>query len=366
MSVPTTTQAAPKKDWKANLPVQVFKNLPANEKKATIAQMLQAYSRDFARALPKFMTPERYYNTMLMAVTRNPGLLECDPLSLLKCWMHAAMLGLEPDTPQQHCHTVPFYNSGRGVKEAVFITGYRGMVELAYRSERVASIEARVVFDCDEFSYGLGDNPYIAHKPSDKADPKTRKVTHAYAVIRLKGSEHWPIRDVMSVAEIEEVRAMSKGANSFGWKDHYPAMCVKTVLRRALKLIPNSREVARAMMLDDTADNGEQPDPFNDLGDVASASVESESGKPEDPPQPQRTTRSQKVADKIADKAESKPSATESSKPTLDQLKNIAVNHAGFSEVDLTRWVYDEYGCSLEQLNEVQLASAIKALESFK
>ena len=53
----------------------------------------------FARALPKVMTPERFTRIALSALSNTPKLMECTRNSFLGALMNAAQLGLEPNTP---------------------------------------------------------------------------------------------------------------------------------------------------------------------------------------------------------------------------------------------------------------------------
>jgi hypothetical protein len=59
----------------------------ANKKEAlaTIADLLPRYERDFARVLPKHLTPERFMRLALSALRTKRALADCTAASFLSC-----------------------------------------------------------------------------------------------------------------------------------------------------------------------------------------------------------------------------------------------------------------------------------------
>jgi recombination protein RecT len=113
-------------------------------------------------------------------------------------------------------------------------------------SGEVLSAEAHVIYEGDEFQHDLGDQPCIVHQPAFK---DRGKPIGAYAIIKLVNGE--VLREVMSLEEIERVRAVSKV--KFGpWQDWWGEMARKTVLRRCAKAAPTSSDVDAVLARDDT------------------------------------------------------------------------------------------------------------------
>ena len=96
---------------------------------------VKLYEGEIAKALPSVMTPDRFTRMMLSAVSATPKLAECTPKSFLGAMMNAAQLGLEPNTPLGQAYILPYSN--KGVMEAQFQIGYKGLIDLAYRSGEV-------------------------------------------------------------------------------------------------------------------------------------------------------------------------------------------------------------------------------------
>lgn len=208
------------------------------------------------KALPSVMTPERFTRITLTALSSNPKLQECSPASFLGAMMTAAQLGVEPNTPLGQAYLIPFRNHGR--MECQFQLGYKGMIDMAYRSGEVTIIQAHTVRENDEFSYSLGLEPSLVHVP---ATENRGKPTFFYAVFRTKTGGYG--FEVMSLADVEEHArrySQSYGSSSSPWKTNFEEMAKKTVLKKALKYAPMKTDFARAITADESIKSEIAPD----------------------------------------------------------------------------------------------------------
>lgn len=76
----------------------------------------------------------RFVSSVISAVTVNPALKECDNNTILSAALLGESLNLSPSPQLGQYYMVPFENKKRNVKEAQFILGYKGYVQLAIRS----------------------------------------------------------------------------------------------------------------------------------------------------------------------------------------------------------------------------------------
>lgn len=214
-------------------------------------------------ALPRHMTAERMARIATTEMRKVPKLGQCDPMSFLGAVIQCAQLGLEPGNALGHAYILPFDKrekvggQWKTVRtEAQVIIGYRGMIDLARRSGQIISIDARAVYDGDKFECVLGLDPKIDHVPDwqNAARADASKLRFVYAVAKLKdGGLQF---DVMSRAEVEGIRARSKSADNGPWVTDFPAMALKTVVRRLFKFLPVSIEIQQAVGLDELAEHG--------------------------------------------------------------------------------------------------------------
>ncbi len=186
---------------------------------------------------------ERFARTVATEYRRTPKLYECSPESALGAMMLAAQLGLEPG-PLGHVYLVPF----KGAVE--FIVGYKGFIDLAYRSGQVKDVSAALVHDGDSFAFREGTRPFLDHTPSGPAGE--REVTDGYAVARLKNGG--TVFVVLYPEDFDKAKARSaSGSKGSGpWVTDLKAMQRKTCVRRLAPFLPSSPVLAQALGVDQT------------------------------------------------------------------------------------------------------------------
>lgn len=212
----------------------------------SIADLIRAMEPEIKKALPSVVTPERFTRMALSALNTNPKLQECTQMSFLAALMNAAQLGLEPNTSLGQAYLIPFNN--KGTLECQFQIGYRGLIDLVYRNEMVQTIQAHCVYKNDEFSYELGLEPKLIHRPAlnDRGE-----LTVVYAMFRLKNGGCG--FEVMSKADIDlhaQMYSKAIDASYSPWKTNYEEMAKKTVIKKVLKYAPLKTDFVRAMSVD--------------------------------------------------------------------------------------------------------------------
>jgi recombination protein RecT len=200
----------------------------------TLKDFVVQMEGQIAKALPKVITPERFTRIALSALSSNPNLAKCERNSFLGALMQSAALGLEINTPLQQAFLIPFNNTKKGVTECQFQIGYKGLLDLAYRSGEFASIYAQEVYENDIFDYEYGLETKLVHKPKlqDRGD-----VIAYYAVFKLKNGGSSFV--VMSRDDVlRHAKKFSKSFNSGPWQSDFNSMAKKTCLKALLKYAP--------------------------------------------------------------------------------------------------------------------------------
>lgn len=213
----------------------------------TMQQYIKQMQGEIKKALPSVMTPERFSRIVLSALSTNPKLAETTPQSFLGAMMTAAQLGVEPNTPLGQAYLIPFYNGKANALECQFQLGYKGLIDLAYRSGEVSTIMAQVVYENDEFEYAFGLEPKLVHRPAleDRGEPK-----YVYAMFRTKDGGFG--YEVMSISDIRtHAKKYSKAYNAGPWQTNFEEMAKKTVLKRVLKYAPLKSEFLREVAQDE-------------------------------------------------------------------------------------------------------------------
>lgn len=184
------------------------------------------------QSLPSHISPERFERAAMMAVQRNPDLLhKADRRSLFLSLQRAAQDGLLPDGREGAI--VLFGN------QAQWMPMVAGLMKLARNSGEIASISANVAYRGEKFRVVLGDEERIEHERDlDLAD--NAEAVAVYAVATLKNGEK--VREVMTRAQVEKVRAVSRAKGAGPWVAWWDQMAIKSAIRRLTKRLPLSTD----------------------------------------------------------------------------------------------------------------------------
>jgi recombination protein RecT len=236
----------------ANNKIQnVVNNQVATGEKKTMQAYIKSMEGEIKKALPSVITPERFTRMVLSAISTNPKLGSCTPSSFLGAMMSAAQLGLEPNTPLGQAYILPYSN--KGTLEAQFQLGYKGLIDLAYRSGEVEVVQAHIVYENDKFECEFGLEPKLTHIPADSDRGNPVKV---YAMFKTKSGGYG--FKVMSMDDIRNhAKKYSKAySSSFSpWATNFEEMAKKTVLKKCLKYAPLKSDFVRAVVQDGSIKN---------------------------------------------------------------------------------------------------------------
>lgn len=219
-------------------------------KPKTLNDYIKVMEPEIKKALPSVITPERFTRMTLTAVRSTPGLAACEPMSFLAAMMSAAQLGLEPNTPLGQAYLLPYKNNKKNITEVQFQIGYKGLIDLAYRSGEVEVVQAQCVYANDKFECEYGIEPKLKHIP---ADGERGELVKVYAMFRTKSGGYG--FEVMSIKDIEDhAKKYSKAYNSSSspWKSNFEEMAKKTVLKKVLKYAPLKSDFVRSVVQDET------------------------------------------------------------------------------------------------------------------
>lgn len=170
-----------------------------------------------------------------MVLLEDEKLWKCSLVSILRSVSEVSILGLTLGKGvTANAYIVPFWNEKAKVFEAAPIIGYKGMLDLAERSGKLASCSYNVVREGDEFAYELGIDVSLSHRPSTDPGRAKRQITHAYCAGKTINGGRFAV--VMTASEIIDHRnryAKDYDRDSSPWKTATEAMFLKTCVRQA-------------------------------------------------------------------------------------------------------------------------------------
>jgi recombination protein RecT len=287
-------------------------------------EQLEMRAASFQAALPAHIPVERFKRIILTAVQSNPKLATADRPTLWTSAMKAAQDGLLPDGREA---ALVIYNTkvkdNKGKEHWVDAVQYLPMIagirKKVRNSGEISTWSAHCVHEKDEFDYQLGLDERLHHKPflGERGN-----VIAAYSIARLKTGE--VTFEVMTVHEINRIRAISKAKDNGPWKEHYTEMCRKTVAKRHSKVLPLSTDLDDLMRRDDdlydfkgAADGDKQDRPK--LSDFANAPVATPAQKVVAVPEPVAETVDAETGEITETAAENQPAEEDPRKLAYDQ-----------------------------------------------
>ena len=199
---------------------------------AVIRQNLTQMQPEFKAALPPHIPPERFTRVAMTAIQNTPALANADRRSLFGAFVKLAQDGLLPDG--REAAVVMFGNKA----QAMPMIG--GILKRIRQSGEVSRVSAHVVYANDEFVVRYGFDEDVEHVPPKLDQPRGEPIG-AYATAVLKDGSK--LLEVMSLEEIEKVRAVSRAARNGPWVAWWTEMARKTVMRRLSKRLPMSTDL---------------------------------------------------------------------------------------------------------------------------
>jgi len=243
------------------------KKMALVESQEGMKSLTKALGDSIAEILPRHVSPARIIKTALVASTREPKLLQCTKESMMLALMAAAELGLDVSGNLGTGWLVPFFNGKLKAFEAVFIPGWKGLVQIAYRSGKVGPIHAAAVYECDGFSY-TEMPPELIHSPARPRDCPERGVSIEgvkWEKGKLKDPGHmagsllgtyvtWTVNGERGfhwvwAEKIEELRLAAQAPVSPAWMNWTEAMSIKTAVRGGIPYMPLSVEDQQSIVL---------------------------------------------------------------------------------------------------------------------
>ena len=247
----------------------------AQQKDTSLKGLIRSMEPEIKKALPSVITPERFTRMVFTALSSNPVLQDCTPQSFLGSMMQAAQLGLEPNTPLGQAYLIPYKNHGK--LECQFQLGYKGLIDLAYRSGEIKDIQAHEVYENDTFEYEFGLEPKLKHIP---ATSNRGEVIMYYAVFHMvNGGYGFEVMSIDDIARHAKKTSQSYGSSFSPWNKYFDEMAKKTVIKKCLKYAPIKTDFVREIATDETIKSTIAEHMTDEPDETVTIDVESTSGE---------------------------------------------------------------------------------------
>jgi recombination protein RecT len=273
------------------------------ERVSSLKQQIEKMTAEYQLAMPKGMEATQLVRDAITCLRNIRHLDACDPNSVLGALMTCAQLGLRPAV-LGHAWPLPYWDYKDKCYKAQLVIGYKGYVELGYRSGKISAITSRVVRHGEKFSLTYHeDRDELFHEPAVDGIPGDIRCFYSTARLTNGG---YTVTEPYSIARMQAHRDEHAPRNREQkivgpWVDNFPEMGQKTMVLVNYKLLPKSAEMAIAM----EADEGIRLDlsPSANAAEVTRRPVVPGTVEPADPPASSTQQRSAQEEASLRDEA---------------------------------------------------------------
>lgn len=217
----------------------------AVKKNPTMKELVEAQLPAIERQLGGAMNSEAFVRAVLSEITKQPKLMTADPKTVLGGVMLAAQLRLEIGSGLGEFYLTPRQDHGRDI--CLPIIGYQGFIKLALRSEFVTNVQAFLVREGDQFSYGANAERGMFYDWTPQDFEETRTWIGVVATAKMRaGGTTW--------VYLTRGQVMNRRPSFWErtpWKTDEPEMVKKTAVRALAKYLPKSTDLGRALEADE-------------------------------------------------------------------------------------------------------------------
>jgi len=195
----------------------------------------------------------RFISSIISAYQATPALRECTNGSILNAALLGEALNLSPSPQLGQYYFVPFKNNKKGVTEATFQLGYKGLVQLAVRSGYYRKLNALAIKEGELIRYDPLEEEIEVNLIEDEYEREQAPTIGYYAMFEYENgfrkTLYWSKAKMMAHAD-QYSQAFSAKAfeklqageipekdmwkfSSFWYKD-FDGMAIKTMLRQII------------------------------------------------------------------------------------------------------------------------------------
>lgn len=217
----------------------------AAKQNPTMRDLIEKQLPAIERQLGGAMNSDAFVRAVISEVTKTPALMQADPKTLLGGVMLAAQLRLEIGSGLGEFYLTPRKEKGQQI--CLPIIGYQGLIKLALRSEFVMNVQAFLVREGDDFSYGANAERGMFYDWTPHDFEEKRPWIGVVATARMKtGGTTW-----VYLTRTQVLDRRPSYWQSTPWKTNEDEMVKKTAVRALAKYLPKSTDLGRAIEADE-------------------------------------------------------------------------------------------------------------------
>lgn len=214
-----------------------------------------AFQKSIAQTLGDVAKTKTFTANLISAVSTNPELQKCEPISVVSAALIGESLNLSPSPQLGNFYMVPFNDNKTGTKKANFILGWKGYYQLALRSGQYKNIDAVAIKEGELKSYNPITGEITLEPIEDVLERERAKTIGYYAFFTMvNGFEkrlYWT-REKMEAHALKYSKGYAAKKGYTFWEKDFDGMALKTMYRQLIsKYGIMSIEMQKAFTADD-------------------------------------------------------------------------------------------------------------------
>lgn len=197
----------------------------------------ESYQQAINNALLDPKRAQRFVASITSAVAINTDLQKCDAATILSGALLGESLGLSPSPQLGQFYLVPFNNSKKGCKDAQFILGYKGYIQLALRSGYYKKLNVLSIKEGELVNYDPLNEELEVNIIKDELVREQAKTTGYYAMFEylngFKKAMYWS-REKMEAHALRYSKGYAAKKGYTFWEKDFDSMAYKTMLRQLI------------------------------------------------------------------------------------------------------------------------------------
>jgi len=197
---------------------------------------------------------QKFKQMLLNELERNVGLQQAflkNPTSFFTAAFYCAELNLSPSSLVGEF----FFSLNNGQIKPIL--GYKGLVALLLRSDKVKKIWAEVVYQEDDFEFELGLEPKLVHIPNFNSVKTCDNIKCIYTCAKLGDDIVFKVMTLEEIKTIVEILDTPSEYYFNDKKDPEKWLLKKVVLKQMSKLMPKEDDrLLKAVSFDDNLESG--------------------------------------------------------------------------------------------------------------
>ncbi|MEB7388723.1 recombinase RecT [Aerococcus viridans] len=200
-----------------------------------------------------------FTSSLISLVNGDGNLSDSEPMSIVASAMQAAQLDLPIEKQLGLAYIVPFNGkdraTGKWVKKAQFMLGYKGYIQLAQRSGQYRKLTVDVLYEGELIYWDRFKEDLKYDMNAKTSDEVVGYFGHFELLNGFEKTVYWT-KEQVEKHRIENNKAKDKRKLTGVWASNYDAMAQKTVIRNLLsKWGILSIEMQNALVNDDTVND---------------------------------------------------------------------------------------------------------------